>query len=206
MGSSPIPIHSANFCQGISGGTDCGNVSAVSSRSISFSPRDHRDPYLRIENHGGPIAVKTTVVHYLHMSREDPQFKLRMPPQLRAQAEQAARASGRSLNAELVARLESTFLREPENRSLISAARAKELALMARNGIPDEVRRRALESIAQAVSLGRDSASVDISDLHLDVGIPDAELDKIFDSLFEELRCAGYTVKLGDITSIWIEF
>lgn len=140
------------------------------------------------------------------MSREDPQFKLRMPPQLRAQAEQAARASGRSLNAELVARLESTFLREPENRSLISAARAKELALMARNGIPDEVRRRALESIAQAVSLGRDSASVDISDLHLDVGIPDAELDKIFDSLFEELRCAGYTVKLDDITSIWIEF
>jgi hypothetical protein len=110
------------------------------------------------------------------------------------------------LNAELVARLESTFLREPENRSLISAARAKELALMARNGIPDEVRRRALESIAQAVSLGRDSASVDISDLHLDVGIPDAELDKIFDSLFEELRCAGYTVKLDDITSIWIEF
>lgn len=140
------------------------------------------------------------------MSREDPQFKLRMPSQLRAQAEQAARASGRSLNAELVARLESTFLREPENRSLISAARARELALMARNGIPDEVRRRALESIAHAVSLGRDSASVDISDLHLDVGIPDAELDKIFDSLFEELRRAGYTVKLDDITSIWIEF
>lgn len=43
------------------------------------------------------------------MSRTDPQFKLRMPPALRAQVEQAAKASRRSLNAELVHRLESSF-------------------------------------------------------------------------------------------------
>lgn len=43
------------------------------------------------------------------MSRVDPQFKLRMPPALRAQVEQAATASRRSLNAEIVVRLESTF-------------------------------------------------------------------------------------------------
>ncbi|WP_272876513.1 Arc family DNA-binding protein [Stutzerimonas stutzeri] len=33
------------------------------------------------------------------------QFKLRMPAELRLQAEHAAKAAGRSLNAELVARL-----------------------------------------------------------------------------------------------------
>ncbi|RWY12071.1 Arc family DNA-binding protein, partial [Pseudomonas aeruginosa] len=43
------------------------------------------------------------------MSRTDPQFKLRMPPALRAWVEQAAKASMRSLNAELVFRIEQSF-------------------------------------------------------------------------------------------------
>ncbi|SSU29294.1 phage regulatory protein [Acinetobacter baumannii] len=43
------------------------------------------------------------------MSRTDPQFKLRMPPALRARVEQAAKASMRSLNAELVFRIEQSF-------------------------------------------------------------------------------------------------
>jgi len=43
------------------------------------------------------------------MSRTDPQFKLRMPPTLRAQVELAAWKAKRSLNAEIVHRLESTF-------------------------------------------------------------------------------------------------
>ncbi|RPV79564.1 hypothetical protein IPC782_28435 [Pseudomonas aeruginosa] len=43
------------------------------------------------------------------MSRTDPQFKLRMPPALRARVEQAAKASLRSLNAELVFRVEQSF-------------------------------------------------------------------------------------------------
>ncbi|MBF8796285.1 Arc family DNA-binding protein [Pseudomonas aeruginosa] len=44
------------------------------------------------------------------MSRTDPQFKLRMPPALRARVEQATKASiMRSLNAELVFRVEQSF-------------------------------------------------------------------------------------------------
>lgn len=43
------------------------------------------------------------------MSRTDPQFKLRMPAALRSQVEQAANAARRSLNAELVFRLERSF-------------------------------------------------------------------------------------------------
>ena len=43
------------------------------------------------------------------MSRADPQFKLRMPAALRAQVEQSAWAARRSLNAEIVIRLESSF-------------------------------------------------------------------------------------------------
>jgi hypothetical protein len=43
------------------------------------------------------------------MSRTDQQFKLRMPAALRAQVEQSAWAARRSLNAEIVLRLESSF-------------------------------------------------------------------------------------------------
>ena len=43
------------------------------------------------------------------MSRTDPQLKLRMPAALRAQVEQSAKAARRSLNAEIVVRLESSF-------------------------------------------------------------------------------------------------
>ncbi|MDF5794700.1 Arc family DNA-binding protein [Pseudomonas aeruginosa] len=68
------------------------------------------------------------------MSREDPQFKLRMPQDLRQQAEQAAKAAGRSLNAELVTRIESSFLNSSTQEVLMPAKRAKELALMAREG------------------------------------------------------------------------
>ncbi|WP_079202653.1 Arc family DNA-binding protein [Pseudomonas sp. CC6-YY-74] len=43
------------------------------------------------------------------MSRTDPQFKLRMPTELHAQLEQIAKEARRSLNAEIVLRLEATF-------------------------------------------------------------------------------------------------
>lgn len=43
------------------------------------------------------------------MSRTDQQFKLRMPPALRAQVEQAAEQANRSLNAEIVTRLQASF-------------------------------------------------------------------------------------------------
>ncbi|TLX69825.1 Arc family DNA-binding protein, partial [Pseudomonas nicosulfuronedens] len=68
------------------------------------------------------------------MSREDPQFKLRMPQALRDQAEQAAKSASRSLNAELVARLEKSFLSNAEPKELMPAERARELAAIAREG------------------------------------------------------------------------
>lgn len=72
------------------------------------------------------IAVNTTVVHHSRMSREDPQFKLRMSEELRAQIAEAAQSYGRSMNAEIVARLESSFPPVPlENRMLDYLQREK---------------------------------------------------------------------------------
>ncbi|MDH1007567.1 Arc family DNA-binding protein [Pseudomonas nicosulfuronedens] len=139
------------------------------------------------------------------MSREDPQFKLRMPVELRSQVESAAKASGRSLNSELVARLESTFVAEP-SENLISASRARELALLARAGIPDEIRKRARFAISRAVQLGHSSAYADLSDLRLEVGISDAELDLLINPIKKELINAGYIIDWDDISSISISF
>jgi len=43
------------------------------------------------------------------MARTDPQFNLRVPQELKQQVENAARESGRSINAEAVFRLEQSF-------------------------------------------------------------------------------------------------
>jgi hypothetical protein len=46
------------------------------------------------------------------VSRTDPQFKLRVPPELRATIEQSAFASRRSMNAEVVIRLEASYAQD----------------------------------------------------------------------------------------------
>lgn len=43
------------------------------------------------------------------MSREDPQMKIRLPDELKREIEAAAQKSGRSMNAEIVARLQTSF-------------------------------------------------------------------------------------------------
>lgn len=43
------------------------------------------------------------------MSREDPQMKIRLPADLKESIEFAAKASGRTLNSEVVARLQASF-------------------------------------------------------------------------------------------------
>ncbi|MEC5405138.1 Arc family DNA-binding protein [Paraburkholderia sp. MPAMCS5] len=43
------------------------------------------------------------------MTREDPQMKLRLPPDLKDRLTEAAAANNRSLNAEVVSRLQESF-------------------------------------------------------------------------------------------------
>lgn len=140
------------------------------------------------------------------MSREDPQFKLRMPADLRARADHAAKIAGRSLNAELVGRIEASFLSEPALTTLMPAKRAKELASMARARMPEEIRKRAIEAIGRAVSLGHSEAIASLSDLELDIGIQDKELDNILGPVVRELEEAGYKVNHDDVTTLFIEF
>lgn len=57
----------------------------------------------------GPIVVNTQMVHHFSMKRTDPQFKLRIPPEVKAAVDEASKSNHRSLNAEIVARLKATI-------------------------------------------------------------------------------------------------
>lgn len=48
------------------------------------------------------------------MAREDPQLKLRLTEELKALVTNAAKANGRSVNAEIVSRLEASFSNDDE--------------------------------------------------------------------------------------------
>lgn len=49
------------------------------------------------------------MVYHPKMSREDPQMKIRLPADLKDQIEAASKQSGRSMNSEIVARLDESF-------------------------------------------------------------------------------------------------
>lgn len=55
----------------------------------------------------GPLASRTYLVHSSGMApkQTDPQFKLRLPPDIKEALEEAARRNNRSMSAEIVARL-----------------------------------------------------------------------------------------------------
>jgi len=61
------------------------------------------------------------------MARTDPQFNLRVPQELKQQVEDAAKESGRSINAEAVFRLEQSF-RNGDLESVPTEELMKELA------------------------------------------------------------------------------
>lgn len=91
------------------------------------------------------------------MTRADPQFKLRMPLELKEQIDKAAEENHRSINAEIVARLQSTFdeqrlyghklsseITSEEAKELKKRVEAVEAAMQKMLGDPDGVRREQL--------------------------------------------------------------
>ena len=61
------------------------------------------------------------------MTRTDTQLKFRIPPDLKPKLEKAARANKRSVNMEIIARLEQSFKAERQRVAGESAAAAQNL-------------------------------------------------------------------------------
>ena len=130
------------------------------------------------------------------MSREDSQFKLRMPLDLREKIEGAAREAKRSLNAEIIARLEDSVFEAMPVPELLPASRAKELSAKARRNLSQTLRDVLLEDLNEAVSRGLSSTTVELVGYNLDSMTSD-ERDEIFGGIEQELTSAGYEISWG---------
>lgn len=139
------------------------------------------------------------------MSREDSQFKLRMPSDLRDAIEISAKEAKRSLNAEIVSRLEISVLKESVSKELITADKARLISGKARQAVPATVKDRILQSISSAVSKGHVHAFVGLEDLEL-ADIPPAELDQMCDAFGEMLADAGYRFEWSIPEGVYISF
>ncbi|MCO5774722.1 hypothetical protein NHG54_28370, partial [Citrobacter freundii] len=93
---------------------------------------------------------------------------------------------------ELVTRIESSFLNSSDQEILIPANRAKELALMARAAIPNEIRKRAIGAIQKAISLGHTEAYANLTDLSLEIGISEEDIENLTKPVINELKNSGY--------------
>lgn len=106
-------------------------------------------------DHRGPIVNTTVVHHHSHMSRTDPQMKIRLPDNLKATVEESAKANNRSMNAEIISRLERSYATEQmglrgdalDTTGLMAMA----LLISLSDGIDEEAKKIALDK-ARAIA------------------------------------------------------
>lgn len=122
---------------------------------------------------------------------QTPSYPLRISAELRSRLEDSARENKRSLNAEISARLEESFLDDLESGELIPASKALEIAKNARTQLQSVIEARAIEAINKAMSAGRTMVAVDFHDLGLDAMTND-ELVDVYGDLYTRLDAAGY--------------
>ena len=138
------------------------------------------------------------------MSREYPQMRLRMSPELREKIEEESKVNGRSMNAEIVHRLEESFKKDEEvdTSIIISADEAKRRSETHLKNLDVALRKFAFSKIYDAIKLGKDEAImalpyiVPISMVSDYLSNPSKE--SVIGLLISELEEMGYKVNLGD--------
>lgn len=127
------------------------------------------------------------------MSREDPQLRIRLPIELKAKIEDEAKANGRSMNAEIVHRLDASLLRDLPADATISAKDAILIAQQAKEELSQIIFRRTFEEINKKIRIGHTSIYIELSDLELE-GLYDNDFDSVFQLTFEHLKKLGYEI------------
>lgn len=139
------------------------------------------------------------------MSRTDPQFNLRIPEALRDQVMSAAKENGRSATAEILARLEVSFLSEARIQTLPPAAKARELSAAFRKNIPAEIKSRIVDEVNHAILHGLTTAEVNLQDMGLE-SLPEDDSESLVDSFNSMLSEAGYASEWDGLERLWIDF
>lgn len=127
------------------------------------------------------------------MSREDPQLRIRLPIELKEKIEESAKANNRSMNAEIVQRLDISFFNETTTDELISAKEAINIVNRAKEEISSIIFKRTFAEINKRIRMGHTSFYVELGDLDLD-GLNDDDFVSVFQFTFAKLKDLGYLV------------
>lgn len=140
------------------------------------------------------------------MSREDPQLRIRLPVELKEKIEEVSKTNARSMNAEIVQRLEASFAEEIYENEVISAQEAIQIVSMARDKLSDIIFKRTFSEINKKVRIGHRTFHIELSDLDLE-GLSDDDFLSVFDKTFTRLKELGYEIweKTWDVTGFSVE-
>ncbi|MFO4114275.1 MULTISPECIES: Arc family DNA-binding protein [Enterobacter cloacae complex] len=140
------------------------------------------------------------------MSREDPQLRIRLPVELKEKIEDSAKANNRSMNAEIVQRLDGSFLAEVSDDEVISAEEAIQIVSKARDELSAIIFKRTFSEINKKVRIGHTTFHIHLDDLELD-GLSDEDFDTVFQKTFLCLKELGYEIweKTWDVTGFTAE-
>lgn len=140
------------------------------------------------------------------MSREDPQLRIRLPIELKERIEEAATAGGRSMNAEIVQRLDLSFPTELQAGELMSAKEALNIVKKAKDELSRVILKRTFSEINKKVRLGHTTFSIELDDLELE-GINEDDFEPLFQPTFDMLKELGYVIaeNTWDVTGFLVE-
>ncbi|HAT7704158.1 Arc family DNA-binding protein [Enterobacter hormaechei] len=140
------------------------------------------------------------------MSREDPQLRIRLPIELKEKIEEASRANNRSMNAEIVRRLDSSFLAEVSDDEVLSVEEAIQIVSKARDELSAIIFKRTFSEINKKVRIGHTTFHIHLDDLELD-GLSDEDFDAVFQKTFLRLKELGYEIweRTWDVTGFTAE-
>ena len=132
------------------------------------------------------------------MSREDHQMKIRIPDELKSRIEESAAKSGRSLNAEVVFRLERAYSEiEPEFKNAEQRF-AEALAMQRYDSLQNQwrIERTRLEALRDRLDrlIRAEASKKDIGTAMQDILLAERDLEKLADSL---TRAESELVKLA---------
>ncbi|MCE1340625.1 Arc family DNA-binding protein [Enterobacter asburiae] len=127
------------------------------------------------------------------MSREDPQLRIRLPIELKEKIEETAKANNRSMNAEIVKRLDSSFMSEISEDEVISAKDALQIAFNAKDALSRIIFERTFAEINKKARIGHKEFCIELGDLELE-GLDEDDFYAIFDATFNKLKELGYVI------------
>lgn len=127
------------------------------------------------------------------MSREDPQLRIRLPIELKEKIDDAAKSNNRSMNAEIVQRLDASFLNEMLDDEVVSADEALRIANNAKDELSNIIFKRTFAEINKKARMGHKEFCIILSDLELEY-LTDDDFNASLSKTLTRLSDLGYVV------------